>query len=443
MNRQRLSLFPATTTIESDSACGEQLHIGGCNLVSLADDYGTPLYVYDQATMDAAVDEYRHSLRQAYPHESGITYAGKAFLCIAVAQWAAARGLWIDCTGAGEISIAVAAGVPRGQILVHGVNKSAADLSAAVLHAGVIVVDNLTEVHRLIALHQQPHESFPALWLRVRPGVAVDTHSYRQTGQNDSKFGMSYAETLEAVASCQQNDLPLQGLHFHQGSHFHDPDPVGPAVDRVLDLMVELRRQSGWTPTYLCPGGGWGIPYHEDDLPHAGIDEYVRFVSQQVEDGCEARDLPLPVLHLEPGRSLVAKAGVAIYRLGAVKQTPHRRWLLLDGGMADNIRPALYGARYSALPVREPMRPLTQGAWLAGPYCESGDVLINDLPMPLVEPGELIAVPASGAYHLMMGSNYNGALRPAVLWLNEGKARLIQRRETLSDLVRRDLPLFD
>jgi diaminopimelate decarboxylase len=167
----------------------------------------------------------------------------------------------------------------------------------------------------------------------------------------------------------------------------------------------------------------------------------VRFVARRVEEGCETRDLALPILHLEPGRSLVARAGVALYRVGAVKQTPHRRWLLLDGGMADNIRPALYGARYSALPVADPMRPTTGAAWLAGPFCESGDVLIHDLPMPEIGEGELIAVPASGAYHLMMGSNYNGALKPAIVWIHEGKARLIQRREEIRDLIRRDLPL--
>lgn len=440
MNKNRLDLFPITTALATDGNGLTQMTIGGCTLSELAEHYGTPLYVYDQASMDAAVDEYRLALR-AYPNSSGITYAGKAFLCVAVAQWALRRGLWLDCTGAGEISIAVAAGAPRGQILVHGVNKSMADLKAAVAHAGVIVVDNLPELERLVDLHAIQAEPFPDLWLRVRPGVAVDTHSYRQTGQDDSKFGMSYTETLAAVTLCQHHGLPLRGLHFHQGSHFHDPEPVGPAVDRVLDLVVDLRRDSGWTPDYLCPGGGWGIPYHEDDLPHPSIDEYVRFVSARIEEGCEARDLALPVLHLEPGRSLVARAGVSIYRVGAVKQTPHRRWLLLDGGMADNIRPALYGARYSALPAVDPQRNNIGPAWLAGPFCESGDVLIHELPMPDLQAGELVVVPASGAYHLMMGSNYNGALRPAVVWIKEGTARLIQRREEITDLIRRDLPL--
>ncbi|MBX2997742.1 MAG: diaminopimelate decarboxylase [Caldilineaceae bacterium] len=440
MNERRLELFPPTTRLEKMPTGADHLSIGGCDLTTLAEQYGTPLYIYDQATLDGAVDEYRAALRHTYPHATGITYAGKAFLCVAIAQWAARRGLWVDCTGAGEIHIAVTAGVPRAQILVHGVNKSVAVLAAAVTHAGTIVVDNLIELHRLAPLRKREAD-FPDLWLRVRPGVAVETHSYRQTGQDDSKFGMSSAEAMEAVLFCCQQDLPLAGVHFHQGSHFHDPEPIGPGVDRVLDLIATLRQGSGWTPAYLSPGGGWGIPYHEDDLPHPSIADYVRFVAARVEEGCEARDLPLPILHMEPGRSLVARAGVAIYRVGALKRTPHRRWLLLDGGMADNIRPALYGARYSALPVVSPLRPVTDQAWLAGPYCESGDVLISALPMPDVQPGEMIAIPASGAYHLMMGSNYNGALRPAVLWVSKGQAQLIQRRETLEDLVDRDLAL--
>jgi diaminopimelate decarboxylase len=441
MSEERLALFPDTVAIATAADGHPKLTIAGSDLELLAQQYGTPLYLYDQATMDAAVAQYNMALDRYYPGNSGITYAGKAFLCIAVAQWAAQRELWVDCTGAGEIAIATRAQVPSEQILVHGVNKSAADLAAAVAWAGTIVVDNPSELSRLAKLRQQQGEPFPNLWLRIRPGVTVDTHSYRQTGQDDSKFGMSYAEIVEAVAFSRQHNLPIKGLHFHQGSHFHDPAPVGPALDRVLDLIASLRQESGWMPSTLCPGGGWGIPYHEDDLPHPSIETYVRFVAERLLQGCQRRNLPLPSLQVEPGRSLVAKAGVAIYRVGASKQTGQRRWLLLDGGMADNIRPALYGARYSALPVSEPLRPATEPAWLAGPYCESGDVMIEELPLPEIRSGELLAVPASGGYHLMMSSNYNGALRPAVLWLHKGAAHLIQRRETVDDLVRRDVQL--
>ncbi len=437
--KARLQLFPEKTHI-AETPDGKQLTIAGHDLSELAGRFGTPLYTVDQATLEAAVAEFRRSLAGYYPGKSGITYAGKAFLCLALAQWAGHRGLWIDCTGVGELKIAVEAGVPKEQILVHGVNKSPDDLTAAVAQAGTIVVDNLAELDRLV--HMSRDDPLPNLWLRFRPGTAVVTHAYTQTGQDDSKFGMSGDEIVAAARICQAHQLPLNGLHFHQGSHFRDPTPIKDALEKTLDLMIEVQLEEPWV---ICPGGGLGVAYHEDDLPGPSISEYVRFVAGNLAAGCRQSGIPFPRLQMEPGRSLVARAGVALYRAGVVKHTPHRRWILLDGGMADNPRPALYGARYSALPVREPGRPATTPAWLAGPYCESGDILIEALPLPEVEPGELIAIPMSGAYHLSMASNYNGARRPAVLWLADGSANLIQEREIPSDLVRRDkfLPTKD
>jgi diaminopimelate decarboxylase/diaminopimelate epimerase len=436
---ERLALFPHTTQIEATSG-DEYLTIAGCDLSSLANRYGTPLYLYDRATLDAAVKAYQRALADFYPGESGITYAGKAFLCVALAQWTQHHNLWVDCTGVGELEIAITAGVQREHILVHGVNKSPGDLAAAVAHAGTIVVDNLTEIDRLVTLSEQTNAHFPDLWLRLRPGLAVETHhTHTQTGQDDSKFGMNQVEIVQAAHICRERHLPLKGLHFHQGSHFHDPAPIGSALEKTLDLMVEIHAEEDWV---LCPGGGWGVAYHEDDLPQPPVKAYVRFVTENLVAGCQQRGLPLPRLHLEPGRSLIARAGVALYRVGAVKQTAHRRWVLLDGGMTDNPRPALYGARYSALPVWQPRRSQVGPAWLAGPYCESGDILIEALPLSEVQPGELVAIPVSGAYHLSMASNYNGARRPAVLWLEDGTARLIQARETSGDLIRRDKHLW-
>ena len=357
------------------------------------------------------------------------------------AQWAAQRSLWLDCTGAGELAIAAAAGFPGNRLLVHGVNKSDEDLRAALASAAVIVVDNLSELQRLLAMMPGGNAALPALWLRVRPGVAVDTHAYRQTGQSDSKFGMDPAEVRSALAICRAAGQSVEGIHFHQGSHFHDVQPIAPGLETVLDLIAQLHAETGWAPQVLSPGGGWGVPYHEDDLPHPAIDDYVHFVAHALVAGCAARALPLPRLQLEPGRSIVAQAGVALYRVGAVKQSAARRWLLLDGGLADNPRPALYAARYTELPVVEPARATAGPASLAGPYCESGDVLIQDLPLPAIAEGELLAIPVSGAYHLNMASNYNGARRPAVLWLRAGHAQLVQRRETVDDLLRRDVGL--
>lgn len=416
------------------------LQIGGVDVGALARQYGTPLYIFDQATLDDAVAQYRRACAQWYPGETGITLAGKALLFTASVQWAQQNGLWVDCTGAGEIAVARHAGLPSESILVHGVNKSDADLDAALAEAGVIVVDNLSELERIIA-RAPANKRLPALWLRVRPGVAVETHAYRQTGQSDSKFGMDGEETFSALEMARDAGLNIDGIHFHQGSHFHDVGPIGPGLDAVLDLIAALQRDFGWTPRHLSPGGGWGVPYHEEDLPHPTIADYVQFVCTHLVEGCHRRGLALPVLHFEPGRSLVAKAGVAVYQVGAVKLSAQRHWLLIDGGMADNPRPALYGAHYSALPVANPLREPTVEASFGGPFCESGDVLIHDLPMPNVQAGEFVAVPVSGAYHINMQSNYNGARKPAVVWLHNCTAQLVQRRETPEELYQRDLPL--
>jgi diaminopimelate decarboxylase len=424
----RLQLFPDSTRIVDD-----QLQIAGCDLNALALQYDTPLYLYDKATLDNAVLAYKKFLATHYPAPASITYAGKAYLSKAIAHWAWSQDLSIDCTGLGEIGIAVAANVPRQNILVHGVNKSHADVLAAIQHASVIVVDNLTELHRLVELAKE--YALPDLWLRLQPGLAVDTHAYTQTGHADSKFGMDALQIKQAARVCKENDLPLKGIHFHQGSQFRDVEPLAHGVNVALDIAKEIDFGDDW---HLSPGGGWGVAYHENELPHPNVEQYVYFTAASVVEGCTGRGLTLPHLHLEPGRSIAARAGVAIYRVGAIKQTLHRMWLLIDGGMADNPRPALYGARYSALPVSHPARPNDESVWIAGPYCESGDVLIEGLPFPAIEEGELIAVPMAGAYHLSMANNYNGARRPAVLMLDNGAAQLIQVRQTPEDLMQRD-----
>ena len=440
MFRDRLLLFPDTVALSPDKTGTPSLHVGGRDLNELAAEWGTPLYIYDHQTIDNAVHAYQYALSSHYPGPAGITYAGKASLNLAMARLMAAHGLLLDCTGAGELHIARTAGVPRAQILMHGVNKSWADLQAGFAQAGTLVVDNPPELERIAHLAHARGPA-PALWLRVRPGYPVDTHQFRQTGQHDSKFGMDADECVDAIALCQRNELPVTGLHFHQGSHFHAAEQVLPALDVVCDLIVRLRHELNWWPQVLSPGGGWGIAYHEADLPHQSIEEYVATVAAALAENLSSYSPSLPRLQVEPGRSLVARAGVAIYHVGTVKHAGSRRWLLLDGGMADNIRPALYQARYSALPVTDPLGrpPISENAWLAGPYCESGDLLIEDLPLPDIKTGEMLAVPVSGAYQLMMASNYNGALRPAVVMLRDGAAQLAQRRETVDDLLLRDI----
>lgn len=447
----RLALFPDSARIQNDS-----LFIADLDLTALADQYGTPLYIYDRLTLDTAVAAYRSALQTYYPASSRITYAGKAFLCKALAAWTQEHHLFIDCTGEGEIAVAVAGGVPRENILVHGVNKSVEDLKAALKSAGTIVVDNLTELHRIHVILSDQRERRIAttasetlrsqqtlpqrdihIWLRLLPGVAVHTHhAHTQTGQHDSKFGMTREELLQAARFCNEHDLPLKGIHFHQGSNFRDPEPLIPAIEMALDLAKEIGFRGEW---HFCPGGGWGVAYHEDELPDPSIESYVRGIAESVVEGCAQRGLDLPHLHLEPGRSLVARAGVAIYRLGAVKKRGSKTWLLTDGGMADNPRFALYEARYSCLPATGLARPGTGKVSVAGPYCESGDIVIEDLWMPDVQEGELLTIPVAGAYHMSMSSNYNGARRPAVLWLEAGQAKLIIRRETTQDLLKNQI----
>jgi diaminopimelate decarboxylase len=430
----RLALFPEATRVRGDS-----LFIAGHSLASLAADHGTPLYVYDRATLDLSVADYQSALRTYYAGKSTITYAGKAFLCKAIAQWTQSHSLMVDCTGEGEIGIAVAGSVPRENILVHGVNKSVADLQAALRHAATVVVDNITELKRTATLITNNESLISSLWLRLLPGVAVSTHhAHTQTGQHDSKFGMTREEILQAATFCKEHKLPLVGIHFHQGSNFRDPEPLIPAIDMALDIAKEIGFSGEW---HFCPGGGWGVAYHEDELPNPSIESYVCGIAEAVIEGCQARGLHLPHLHLEPGRSLVARAGVAIYRIGAIKRRGDKVWILTDGGMADNPRFALYGARYSCVPVAGISREQSGRVSIAGPYCESGDIIIEDLPMPNLEEGELIAIPVAGAYHLSMSSNYNGARRPEVLMLEEGKVSVMTRRETTDDLLKNNLSL--
>jgi diaminopimelate decarboxylase len=427
----RLPLFPDTTKIENDT-----LTIAGQDLAFLAEEYGTPLYLYDRATMDNAVATYKEALASSYPGPASVTYAGKAYLSTALAQWTQFHDLWLDCAGQGEIAIAKAGGVPRENILVHGVNKSDADLAVAIQYAGTIVVDNLGELHRLACQFPKPDFRFPNLWLRLQPGLAVTTHAYTQTGHHNSKFGMDGEGLMEAVLFCRERNLPLKGLHFHQGSQFRDPAPLKPAIELALDIAKQIGFSGEW---HFSPGGGWGVAYHEDELPQPDAKEYIHVIAESVKAGCKKIGMDLPHLHIEPGRSIVARAGVALYRVNTVKRQGGRIWLLVDGGMADNPRHALYGARYSALTVAGVGRERSELVYIGGPFCESGDVIIEDLSMPKVEEGELIAVPMSGAYQLSMSSNYNGARRPAVLWLENREAKLIQRRETVEDLLRRDV----
>jgi diaminopimelate decarboxylase len=431
----RLGLFPTSTTIQDDSLC-----VAGIKLADLAARYGTPLYVYDRQTMDSLAANYMAALRTSYPAASSITYAGKAFLCVAIAEWAAEHGFRVDCTGESEIQIALAANLRPESIIAHGVSKSPKDLEAAITYAGILVVDNPSELRALTELLRRGIAgTAPALWLRLNPGAPVHTHHvHTQTGQADSKFGMTPQEILEAASFARSSGITIDGIHLHQGSNFRDTSPLLAAIGLASELAKKIELPQAW---HFCPGGGWGVAYHEQELPHPDVGEYVGVIARELLKRCRLQGLSLPTLHIEPGRSLVARAGVAVYRVGTVKRRTHRTWLVVDGGLADNPRHALYGSTYTCLPVRGLGREMTELAAIGGPYCEAGDVLIDDLAMPPIEEGELLAIPVSGAYHLSMSSNYNGALRPAAVWLDGGESRLIMRRETTEDVLERQLSI--
>lgn len=434
---RKLSLFPRNTSIDGVG----QLCLGRHRLTDLAAQYGSPLYVYDVGTIHHQIESYRHALA-TYPGKTQLTYASKAFLCKAMAALMAEAEVGLDVASAGELFIAQHGGATPATMHLHGNNKSVHDLEYALKSGiGCIVVDNAEEVSRLKRL-AQAHQTSVNLWLRINPDVAVETqHRYTVTGTADSKFGLPLDEA-EAIATellSHPTPLRLTGLHIHLGSHFDHAGPVNEALFRLLDLAARLKDSHGWQLLELCPGGGWGVPYHPDevDLP---IPPFVIALTQAVTSACEARQLPLPTLILEPGRSLVAQAGVAIYTVGGRKvRHKSRPQISVDGGLADNPRPALYQAKYTALLANRAHEPETETVSVVGPHCESGDILIQAVDLPLTQPDDILAIPVAGAYQLSMGSNYNAALRPAVLFIDKDEVKLVQRRERLDDLIQRDV----
>jgi diaminopimelate decarboxylase len=450
---------------------GGHLIIGGCDTVELARNYGTPLYLLDEATFRAGCRTYRNALARHYPGASSAHYASKALLNSAVAQLVAEQDLGLDVVSGGELYIALRAGFPANRMHLHGNAKPRAELEQA-LAAGIgkIVVDTLDELDllaRLTADRAVPQ----AILLRLSPDIAADTHAHIQTGSAVSKFGLPLV-ALDAAAAriARAPGLRLAGLHTHLGSQILDYAPITQAVNVLLDCAARLRDEHQITVEEISPGGGLGTPYTADQ-PTPDVDAYVAAIAQAMRMGCAARGFPLLRLVVEPGRSIVARAGVALYEIVATKPLPVTderrktkdeklpdddrsdassfvlrsssalRYLHIDGGMADNIRPALYGARYTALLANRAAAPADELVHIAGRYCESGDVLIREIGLPRAELGEILAVATAGAYTLSMASNYNLALRPALLLVGDSRARVIQRRETYADLGARDRAL--
>ena len=414
-------LLPDTTTIDGSGRAS----IGGCDLVALADEFGTPLFVYDEAHLRARCRE------AVAAFGGGVAYAGKAFLCGAMARLAHEEGMHIDVATGGELFLALHAGVPADRLVMHGNNKSDIELAMAVDEGvGRIVVDSFDEMDRLDSLHAATG-TVPRVLIRITPGVEAHTHEFISTGQDDSKFGFTVSTGLAAAAverAMASDSVELVGLHAHIGSQVFEVE----AFSRAVEVLVEFAGPFGLPE--LSVGGGLGVPYVEGETAPT-ITEW----AAGIRAACGAAGVTSGI-SAEPGRAIVAAAAVTLYRVGTVKELPGlRTYVAVDGGMSDNPRPVLYGSGYETFLPRAADAERPRPVRVVGKHCESGDLLVREgfVPADLVV-GDVIATPVTGAYGHSMGSNYNQVLRPAVVFVAEGQARLVVARETFEDLVRRE-----
>lgn len=433
---QRLPLYPLTASVSKHG----HLCIGGCDLVDLAAEYGTPLYVFDEYTLRHKCREFLTEFTKRYA-DTSVIYASKAFLNKALAMLLTEEGLGLDVVSGGELSIAQAVNFPSNKVYFHGNNKAPSELELALdWKVGRIVVDNLPELHLLHALCRQRGLTQDVL-LRITPGVDAHTHVKTTTGTLDSKFGFPLAtgQAAEAVRHALSSpNLNLLGLHFHLGSPVSETDPYELALGLVVRFARDMKQQLDFHLSELSIGGGFAVRYTMDS--HAlAVDDYAQSMVGCLNSLVKETGLNPPHLIIEPGRAIVAQAGVALYAAGVIKEIPGiRKYVCIDGGMSDNIRPPLYEASYEALIANKPLEPVADPVTIVGKLCESGDILIRDIALPSVSPGDIIAVPVCGAYCIPMSSNYNGLPRPAIVMTDNGRARLIRRRETYQDLMSLD-----
>jgi len=431
-----LDVFPETASV----APSGHLVIGGCDAVELARRFGTPLYVFDEQTLRGMCRAFVGEFGRRHP-QSQVLYASKAYINPALARIFQEEDLGLDVVSAGEMAIARAAGFPLERVYFHGNNKGPEELKLALEWGiGRVVVDNFHELDLLDRLAREVGKVQDVL-VRVSPGVDPHTHAHTTTGILDSKFGMSIqtGQAEEAVARARKaKGLRLMGLHYHLGSPIFELEPYTQGMSVVLEFAAAMRERHGLDMRELSPGGGFAVQYTRQAPPAVG--QYAEVIVNALRQGCDAHNLPLPRLVLEPGRAIVGRAGVALYTVGARKEIPGvRTYVSVDGGMGDNIRPAIYGSEYEALVANKAKAAPAEKVSIAGKYCESGDILIKDIVLPSLEPGDVLAVPASGAYCLSMASNYNASLKPPIVLVKDGEARLIRRRETFDDLLRCDV----
>ncbi|HEX2058113.1 MAG TPA: diaminopimelate decarboxylase [Actinomycetota bacterium] len=434
-----LEVFPDTAEV---SPAGH-LVVGGCDVPTLASEHATPLIVFDRATLENRAAAFGRVVEPQH-----VVYAAKAFCCVAVCEILRDLGLGLDvCTG-GELATALAAGFPPERMVFHGNNKSVDELRMA-LDAGVgrVVADSFEELRRLREVDWRN----PVL-IRVTPGVEAHTHEYVQTGHEDSKFGFPLADgiALSALRTASGLELDVAGLHAHIGSQIFEKEAFELAASRLADLAGDARSELGLEVRELDLGGGLGIAYTpDDDPPDPG--ELAAAIVAVARKAFSAHGLALPAILFEPGRALAGPAGVTVYRVGTVKRIPRARghadqpdrvYVSVDGGLSDNPRYALYGAKYEAALANRMGDPASLWCSIAGKHCESGDILVRDVRLPEdVAPGDLLCIPATGAYTYSMASNYNRVPRPPVVLVENGEAAVIVRRETYDDVLRLDVPL--
>lgn len=417
------------------------LTIGGCDTVELVQRYATPLYVMDEQQLREHCRQYRASIEKYYGGNGLVAYASKSFCCKAVCRLAMEEGLGLDVVSGGELYTAMSVGFPAQRIFFHGNNKTPQELMEALEYGvGQIVVDNLTELELLNELAKS-QERAARILIRVKPGIDAHTHSFIRTGQIDSKFGVALetGEAMQAVkAAAALEWVELIGLHCHIGSQIFDIAPFEETARVMLRFMAQIREETGLELTMLNLGGGFGIQYLPEHDPKP-YETYMEGVSKTIHAVCGELGMPVPFIVIEPGRSVSGPAGITLYRVGSVKDIPGvRTYVSVDGGMTDNPRYALYQADYEMLLANKASQPKTQKVTVAGKCCESGDLLGENVPLQQAAPGDVLAVLATGAYNYSMSSNYNRLPKPPVVFVRDGKARVVVKRETLEDLIRND-----
>jgi len=432
-----LALFPLNADVNERG----HLVIGGCDVVDLVSEFGTPLYLFDESTLRQKCREFKDEFCKYYP-DTLVVYASKAFLNKALALIFEEEGLGLDVVSGGELSIAHAVGFPLNKVYFHGNSKTPEELNLALdLGVGRIVVDNFYELGLLNKLSKEKGVGQDIL-LRLTPGVDPHTHRYTTTGTLESKFGfpLTTGQAEEAVKQAlSASNVNLLGLHFHLGSPVVEIHPYELAMELLLHFAREMGKKCGFDLREFGVGGGFAIPYSLDSKVPT-IADYARALTGKLDSLISGLGLSRPRLIIEPGRAIVGQAGLALYRVGTIKEIPSiKKYVCVDGGISDNIRPALYGAKYEALVANKALKTGKEVVTIAGKLCESGDILVRDIDLAILNPGDIIAIPVCGAYSIPMSSNYNAIPRPAIVMVNEGRGHLIRRRETYQDLMSLDL----